>query len=235
MPLDVARIRAICFDIDGTLSDTDDLWVSRLEKVVLPFKAILPHRNARGFARRVVMELDQPGNYLLGLIDRLNLDSPLARLLDQLTRLSPRRKKSTFWLIPHTATTLQALCARYPLAIVSVRGETTTRDFLQQTGLAPFFSVVAHGQVAHYTKPFPDPILWAAGQFGLPPEACLMVGDTNVDIHAGKLAGAQTVGVMCGFGRRNELERAGADLILATPADLLPLIAAHDGSKSVGS
>jgi len=46
------------------------------------------------------------------------------------------------------------------------------------------------------------------------------VGDTTVDIRAGRTAGAQTVGVLCGFGARRELERAGADLILPSVADL---------------
>jgi phosphoglycolate phosphatase-like HAD superfamily hydrolase len=41
-----------------------------------------------------------------------------------------------------------------------------------------------------------------------------MIGDTTVDIRAGKAAGAQTVGVLCGFGEEEELRRAGADLIL---------------------
>ena len=47
-----------------------------------------------------------------------------------------------------------------------------------------------------------------------------MVGDTAADIQSGKKAGAQTVGVLCGFGDRQELERAGADLILETTTDL---------------
>ncbi len=37
-----------------------------------------------------------------------------------------------------------------------------------------------------------------------------------MDIRAGMAAGAQTVGVLCGFGEREELERKGADLILET-------------------
>ena len=41
-----------------------------------------------------------------------------------------------------------------------------------------------------------------------------MVGDTVVDIQAGKAAGAQTVGVLCGFGTQRELERAGADSLV---------------------
>ena len=41
-----------------------------------------------------------------------------------------------------------------------------------------------------------------------------MVGDTTVDVLAGKRAGAQTVGVLCGFGERAELERVGAGVVL---------------------
>ena len=54
----------------------------------------------------------------------------------------------------------------------------------------------------------------------VPPENCLMIGDTTVDIRAGKAAGAQTVGVLCGFGERAELERRETDLILETTSEL---------------
>jgi len=73
---------------------------------------------------------------------------------------------------------------------------------------------------AEHTKPFPDPILYAAHRMGVSPEACLMIGDTNVDIRAGKAAGAQTVGVLCGFGEERELRRRGADLILEFTAQV---------------
>ncbi len=58
-----------------------------------------------------------------------------------------------------------------------------------------------------------------------------MVGDTPVDIRAGKAAGAQTVGVLCGFGRRPSCGREGADLILPNTSDLLPLLL--DGRNSI--
>jgi phosphoglycolate phosphatase-like HAD superfamily hydrolase len=60
---------------------------------------------------------------------------------------------------------------------------------------------------------------------GVLPEECLMIGDTTVDIRAGRSAGAQTVGVLCGFGSEDELQRAGADLILPTPLDVLKYLA----------
>jgi phosphoglycolate phosphatase len=50
-----------------------------------------------------------------------------------------------------------------------------------------------------------------------------MIGDTTVDIRAGKAAGAQAVGVLCGFGEEAELRQLGADLILKSTSDLAEL------------
>jgi phosphoglycolate phosphatase-like HAD superfamily hydrolase len=57
-----------------------------------------------------------------------------------------------------------------------------------------------------------------------------MVGDTTVDIRAGKAAGAQTIGVLCVFGARRELERAGAELIVSSTADLSEILAGQQNS-----
>jgi phosphoglycolate phosphatase len=59
---------------------------------------------------------------------------------------------------------------------------------------------------------------------GVEPENCLMIGDTRVDLRAGKAAGAQTVGVLCGFGQQAELRQIGADEILETTAGLADLL-----------
>lgn len=50
-----------------------------------------------------------------------------------------------------------------------------------------------------------------------------MIGDTTVDIRAGKAAGAQTIGVLCGFGQE-ELRRAGADVIVPSVADVAAIL-----------
>ena len=49
---------------------------------------------------------------------------------------------------------------------------------------------------------------------------CIVVGDTTVDVKAGKRAGAMTVSVLCGFGERPELERLEPDLLIETTAQL---------------
>ena len=91
---------------------------------------------------------------------------------------------------------------------------TAPWHFLEQENLLRYFDVVVTALTARRTKPYPDPIQFAARKFGVAPESCVMIGDTTVDIRAGRSAGTQTVGVLCGFGEEAELRRQGADLIL---------------------
>jgi phosphoglycolate phosphatase len=119
---------------------------------------------------------------------------------------------------------LKQLYGRYPMAVVSARDESGTMTFLEQYGLVKYFDVIVTGLSAKHTKPYPDPILLAAQKMNVPPENCLMIGDTTVDIRAGKSAGAQTVGVLCGFGEEPELKRMGADLILKDTTKLVEIL-----------
>ena len=83
------------------------------------------------------------------------------------------------------------------------------------------------GQSAAHTKPYPDPILLAAQRMGVQPGECLMIGDTTVDMRAGKSAGAQAAGVLCGFGEEPELRKKGADMILKNTSELAGLLLNH--------
>lgn len=221
MPLDINRIRAICFDIDGTLSDTDDQFVQRLAGWLKPLNFAFPGGNVRSFARWAVMHTESPANYAFGLPDRLHLDLALARAGDWIYQHGLGKEHKPFLLIEGVDELLQKLHGHFPLAVVSARGERSTIRFLEQFNLQRFFNPVVTALTCKHTKPFPDPILHAAQHMGVRPQECLMVGDTTVDIQAGKRAGAQTVGVLCGFGQEAELHRAGADLILPRTADLL--------------
>lgn len=220
MPLDLSRIRALCFDVDGTLSDTDDLFVEKLAHLLQPFHFLFPKKNVKRVARRIVMATEAPANFLIGLPDTIGLDDKMAVLIDFVYRTLGHKPKKNFLLVPGVKEMLQEVGKRYPLAVISARDGRTTNVFLEQFDLLPLFKCVVTAQTCKHTKPFPDPILWAAQQMGVLPEACLMVGDTTVDIRAGKAAGAQTVGVLCGFGEEDELRRRSADLILPSTAEL---------------
>lgn len=228
MPFDPARVKALLFDIDGTLSDTDDQWVSRLTRALRPLRFLFPKRDPQPFARRLVMSMDAPGNAVFAMLDRFNLDEPLARLSDRMRDRNKPLPHGGFRLVEGTAEMLEKLHQRYPLGVITARDKYTAGMFLQQFNLSPLFGAIASAQTCPHTKPYPDPILWVAAQLGVEPHACVLIGDTVVDIRAGKAAGAQTVGVLCGFGSESELRHAGADLILTSPAELLTILA--DGS-----
>ena len=232
MPLDISRIQAICFDIDGTLSDTDDKWISQVEKWLKLLRPFFPHQDTRPFARRIIMGMESPGNVMFWLLDRLHLDKKLDSLYNFIVKRRPPYHSPGFWLIPQTEEMLMILNQHYPLAIVSARSEESAQAFLDQFKLRPLFSAIATAFTCEYCKPYPHPVLWVAQQLGIPPANCLMVGDTTIDIRAGKAAGAQTAGVLSGFGNARELQRAGADLILPTAADLLEIIGLDPHQKS---
>ncbi len=62
---------------------------------------------------------------------------------------------------------LEILSERFPLAIVSARNEVTTRHFLRLNQLEEFFPVVVTSQTCPRSKPFADPLLFAAEQLGV--------------------------------------------------------------------
>ena len=220
MPLDLSRIKALCFDVDGTLSDTDNVFVQKIVRLLTPFRFLFPRKDPGKFARKFVMKTETPGNYLFGIPDRLGIDDEIAALGDRLYQKGLGREPQPFLLIAGIQEMLDSLKPHYPMAVVSARGGRSTQIFLDQFNLTPYFTCIATAQTCKHTKPFPDPILWAAGQMGVTAQECLMIGDTTVDILAAKAAGAQSVGVLCGFGERHELARNGADLIVDTTAML---------------
>ena len=225
MAFDANRVQALLFDIDGTLSDSDDQWTARFQRLLKPIKRWLPGGDGLSTARWLVMSLETPGNFSLMLLDRLGLDGPVSRLLNRMARRSGEWKPKHFLAIPGVVEMLPRLAERYPLGVVSARGEKSSLAFLEQFDLRRHFQVVGTAHTCRYTKPFPDPVLHAAQALGVDVENCVMIGDTTVDLHAGRSAGAQTIGVLCGFGRRKELLRAGADLILETTAGVEAILA----------
>lgn len=224
MSLDLDRIQALCFDVDGTLSDTDDQFVENLAAILEKVSFLFPDRDPRPFACRVVMATESPGNMLYGLPDTVGIDDEIAALGDWLYRLGLGKTPKPFQLVPGVREMLSALSEKYPMSVVSARGGDSTQRFLEQFHLTEFFRCVATAQTCEHTKPYPDPILWAAEKMEVEPGACLMIGDTTVDIRAARAAGAQSVGVLCGFGEEDELRRAGADLILEETSLLVEVL-----------
>lgn len=225
--IDRDKIKALLFDIDGTLSDSDDEMVASIYARLAWLSPPVKEEKLRRWVRKWVGIFQAPANRFLAFLDHLGIDSHLARFLDRRAR-----KKVTvpedFPMIPGVVPMLDALKGRYPFAVVSARNGVTVQKFLQSNGLEHYFDIVVSSQTCEKTKPFADPLLHAAKELGVPIENCLMVGDTLTDVRAALAAGAQSLSVLCGFGTKKELQKSGTHHILESTSLLAAHLLSHD-------
>jgi len=216
--LDKSQVQAVLFDLDGTLMDTDDQAVEALARRLR--RLHWPH--AEQAARRFVMAVESPAAVAVTLVDLLGLDVRLAALAQRL-RCSPTQEVE-FRIMDGIEAMLAELNGRYRLGVVTTRPGCDAERFLAQHGLGSLLSTVVSGESTRRLKPNPEPVRFAAQALGVPAERCIMVGDTPVDMRAARRAGAWAVGVLCGFGGRRELQRAGAHVILERTAEVAALL-----------
>ena len=208
-------MQAVFFDLDGTLMDTDDQAVAGLSK----WLKRLGFRRPDHTARRWVMALETPLNTGMTLLDILGLDG----LVHRIQEIGPekRSKDRRFLPIKDLAELVERLSSRYTLAVVTTRSRRDTDFFLIENGLTGRFQTVVTRESTWRIKPHPAPLFKAASLCSVPIGHCLMVGDTVLDIRAARRAGAFSAAVLCGFGKKDELQTAGADVILDHTKDLL--------------
>jgi pyrophosphatase PpaX len=221
-----STIEAVFFDLDGTLVETDDRWVSNIATKLMPLKRVLPRLDTQGLGRKIVMGLEIPTTYAMLLMERVGIGSSFFGLTDRLRRSRGLATRASAVLVEGTEALLQTLQGRYKLAVVTTRARPEACAFLERAGLVPFFDATITRHDVLRLKPNPEPVLKAAASLGVVPRNCLMVGDTMADIRAARRAGAFAVAVLSGFGERRELEHAGADLILERAAQLLDYLPA---------
>lgn len=235
MTLDLSRVKALCFDVDGTIADTDDHLVARLAAIIDAIPGV-SGRRAERVARQVVMAAETPVHAAYARLDQLGLDVPIHHLRERLKAQKRRgadpghtRNPEAIDEVPHEMVAgvrdmIVKLAQHYPMCTISTGGAPRVDRFLRQYGVREHFVAVVGAQTTRRMKPHPEPLLFAASAMGVGPGECLMIGDTTIDVRTGVAAGAQTVGVLCGFGTEDELRAAGAQLILRTTSDLLAVL-----------
>ena len=229
MPFDPTRVRAICFDVDGTLSDTDDQLVGRIA-AFLDRLPLMSGASAKLLARRIVMDAETPVNTVYGLSDRLGIDDELAQVRSYLDRLKATEPEPMEHLVvPGIDEMIRTLAEHVPMCAISTGGEERVADFFDHFDIRAPFTALVTAQTTERMKPYPDPVLYAAERMGVAPEACVMIGDTVVDMLAGMSAGAQTIGVLCGFGTEDELRHDGADLIVDVTPEVVDVLLTAEG------
>ena len=214
------EIDAILFDLDGTLIETDDHAVAALARRLQPLQRILPKRDPERVARRFLMAGESYASRILALLDRVGLDDDVLGVGSRLRQMRGLCTSPDFHPVDGTIEMLNDLSRRYYIGLVTSRSHGEAQTFLDQQGLVELIQVVVGRDDTWRIKPHPSPVHHAADLLGVRVDRCLLVGDSVVDIEAARAAGARSAGVLCGFGSQDQLERAGADLILATTGEL---------------
>lgn len=105
-------------------------------------------------------------------------------------------------------------------AVVSNKPERFSRRILEGLGVESRFCIILGGDSTQKRKPDPEALYMAMDYCKAAASETAMVGDSPVDIQAGKSAGVTTCGVLGGFRPQEELEMAGCDLIIRNLLEL---------------
>ena len=216
------RPRAVLFDLDGTLIDSapdlagaaNDMREARaLDRLPLEHFRPMVGSGARGMVARAlsVGPDDEQFNVLR--------DEFLQRYEARMTRETR--------VFADMQPVLDALAVHdLPWGIVTNKATRFSAPLVQALGLHKVSATLVCGDTTPHTKPHPAPLLEAARRMGLAPELCWYVGDDHRDVKAGHAAGMTTVAAAWGYlGAGEPIDAWGAHHVIASPADLLKLLA----------
>jgi phosphoglycolate phosphatase len=128
-------------------------------------------------------------------------------------------------LYPGVAAALEALQARgFKMAVVTNKPERISRHILEGLKVDRRFGSVIGGNSCAHKKPHPEPLLKACAELGCAPASAVMIGDSRVDIEAGRNAGMPTIGILGGIGDEALLRVAAPDTIIPRFEELLEVL-----------
>lgn len=185
-------VRGVLFDLDGTLLDTHDLL---LESFRYTTRQVL----GRTIPDNLLMaKVGQPLNTQMWdfAADEAEHDELCRVYRDYNKRIHDQRIKS----FPGTEQALKELrAAGLPLGVVTSKRHEPALHGLDTFGLASYFDFVVGSDDFPAHKPDPGPVAHGCGLMGLPPQACVYVGDSPFDMQAGNGAGCVTVAATWGM------------------------------------
>jgi phosphoglycolate phosphatase len=214
------HIKAVLFDLDGTLIDSaPDLGAAADKMRVdrgLPSLPLETYRPLAGAGARGMLKLafemtpEHPEfapmreeffrNYEASLTARTYAFDGVAELLTQL------HAQGRLW------------------GVVTNKMARFTDPLTQQMPLFATAKAIVSGDTTPHAKPHPEPLLEAARRLQLTPEQCLYVGDDERDIVAGRAAGMPTVAAHYGYlGEKVDVSSWGANYHIHSPLALLAL------------
>ena len=199
--------RLIIYDLDGTLVDTLEDIAQAANHMLRQLGApALPARDIRGSVGRGVRQLVQ---------HCLKSDDPtqIERGVTIYRVYYAQHLTDHSALYPGARDTLEHFKTRRE-AVVTNKPNPFSRDLLAALGVADYFLEIVGGDDGFPKKPDPSSLRALMEREGIAAAEAIMVGDSPVDVEAGRRAGVMTVGITHGFSERSELTAASPDALL---------------------
>jgi|YNPNPStandDraft_1061719.scaffolds.fasta_scaffold00425_22 phosphoglycolate phosphatase len=213
------RYELIIFDLDGTIADT-------CQDITEALNHCLKLRNISIFSTQEVKKM--VGEGVRRLIEKALQSKKVSFSEDLLNELIKcfisyygEHIADFTKTYPEVEDTLEKL-KPFKKAIISNKTEYLTIKTLEQLNLKHYFDFIAGSDSFPEKKPSPLPILKVIEKFSVPKDKTLIVGDSNIDIEAGKSAGVQTVAVTYGY-REKELLK-DADFMIDNFGELIKIV-----------
>ena len=216
-------IRAVLFDLDGTLVDSLEDLTDAVNHIRMAFSH--PPLGADDVRLKI-------GKGARNLVQQVLPDvtgADIDRALNLFLEFNRQHIADKSRLYPDIAELLLDVAARnIKLAVISNKNEDLSSLILQTLGINNLFETVCGGDTYPERKPSPLPLLKVAEKLGVAPHECVMVGDSINDIEAGKRANIVSIACTWGYGSTEELN--GADAFAHTPQELHAVITAESGT-----
>ncbi len=231
---DFSEVRAVLFDLDGTLVDTTELIVSSHEHVL---QAHLTGRTSVPRAE-IIRNLGRslPETLLEYAVADRQADAAerAEQMLQTYRDYQSANHDKMIRPFPGVREMLQGLRERgYALGVVTSKMQATARLALEMYDLQDLLPLGVYHDDTDRHKPDPAPLVEAMLRGGLAPRETAYVGDSIHDMAAGRAAGVRTLAALWGPFDRADLELERPDALVAAPEDLLHLFprAAQPGTS----
>lgn len=210
-------IRAVFFDLDGTLVDS----LEDLTDAVNHIREAFSHPPLTKDA--VCLKVGKGARHLVQQVLPGSSDDDINRALGLFLEHNRLHIADKSRLYTNVRELLLELAARdIRMAVISNKNEALCTLLLQTLGIRELLENITGGDTYGERKPSPLPLLNVAKKLGINPNECVMVGDSINDMQAGEQAGIDSIGCTWGYGSREEL--AGASALVHTPLELLAAI-----------